>query len=85
MQSAESNPKRQSDAEQLLQEFRDLPTQADFQRDIQQQQRSLNVTDPRLRTRIDTMFVETQRTLGKYLDVNRLRRLENELNAARAN
>ena len=71
------------DAEELLENFRDLPGQEDFQREIQRQQRMLNVTDPGLRKRIDTMFVQTYRTLGKYLDPNRLRQLEAEVAAAK--
>lgn len=71
------------EAEDLLEQFQDLPTQADFQRELQQQQRALNVTDPSLRKRIDTMFVQTYRTLGQYLDNNRLRELQDELSAAR--
>ena len=71
------------EAEALLEQFQDLPTQADFQRELQQQQRALNVTNPSLRKRIDTMFVQTYRTLGQYLDTNRLRELQSELSAAR--
>lgn len=69
------------EAKKLLEQFRDLPSQTDFQREIQQQQRSLDVTDAALRKRIDTMFVQTYQTLGRYLDADRLRQLESELAA----
>lgn len=73
------------DAELLIDEFRDLPTEADFRREIQQQQRALRTTDSRLQTRIDTMFAETLRTLGRYLDASRLQELESELARAKSN
>lgn len=71
-------------AESLMEEFRSLPTQSDFQRDVQEQQRELNVTDARLRRRIDTTFVKTYQLLDKHLDAGRLRKLEEELEAAKA-
>jgi hypothetical protein len=36
-----------------------------------------------LQKRVDTMFVQTFRTLGKYLDSGRQRELEAELEAAK--
>lgn len=70
-------------AQALFETFRELPTESDFRRQIQQQQQALNVTDPQLRRRIDTMFVDAYRTLGQYLDPDRLRELEREIESAR--
>lgn len=73
-------------AEELLNEFRNLPTQADFRRDVDMQLGELNLSgsNTQLRTKINTTFVQTISTLGKYLDANRGRQLESELNAARS-
>jgi hypothetical protein len=70
------------DARRLLDQMRDLPSKSDFENDIRRQQQTLKITDPSLRTRIDTMFVQTGRTLGKYLDPRRISELEAELTAA---
>ena len=73
-------------AESLLNELRDLPTQQEFRRDVELQQSKLSLanTGDQLSTQINTAFVQTISTLGKYLDPNRARELEAELNAARA-
>ncbi len=70
-------------AEDLIERFRQLPTQADFKRQIQQQQQTLDVTDAQLRRRVDTLFVDTYKILGKYLEPGRLRELNAELASAR--
>lgn len=70
------------DARKLLDEFRDLPTQDDFKQAISRQRSRLRITDTSLQQRLDTMFVQTSRTLGKFLDPRRLRELEAALAAA---
>ena len=70
-------------AEQLLNELRDLPTRDNFRQSVDRQLGSLNLADSNLKTQINTTFVQTVSTLGKYLDPNRARELEAELNAAR--
>jgi hypothetical protein len=70
-------------AEELLKEFRRLPSQAEFQSEIQVQQQSLDLSDPRLRRRVDSIFVDTNRILGSYLSGSTLRTLESRLAAAR--
>jgi len=73
-------------ANKLLDQFRKLPTQADFRRRVEQQLSALKLddagADSRLRTQITTTFVQTIGTLGKYLDPNRARELESELTEA---
>lgn len=72
-------------AESLLDEFRQLPTQSNFRDDVEQQLSALNLGDSNnpLATQIRTTFVQTISTLGKYLDPNRARDLETELNQAK--
>ena len=73
-------------ANTLLDQFRKLPTQADFRREVEQQLSTLNLdgasADSELRKQITTTFVQTISTLGRYLDPNRVRELESELNQA---
>ena len=71
-------------AEELLNQLRDLPTQDNFRVNVDRQLSSLNLADSNLKTQINTTFVKTVSTLGKYLDPNRARNLESELNAARS-
>jgi hypothetical protein len=70
-------------AEKLIEEVRRLPTQGDFRRQVQQRRQTLAVTDAQLRRRIDTLFVETYKILGKYLDSGRLQQLSAALASAR--
>ena len=71
-------------AENLLNELRDLPTQDDFRISVDRQLGSLDLASSSLKTQINTTFVQTVSTLGKYLDPNRARELEAELEAARS-
>ena len=70
------------EARRLLDRFRDLPTKDLFEDDLRRQRSQLKVTDAGLRKRIDTMFVQTSRTLGKFLNPRRYSELEKELEAA---
>lgn len=70
-------------AERLLDELRDLPTQDDFRVSVDRQLSTLDLSSSSLKTQINTTFVQTVSTLGKYLDPNRARELESELDAAR--
>ena len=71
-------------AEELLNELRDLPTQQDFKMNVDRQLGQLNLTGSNLEKQINTTFVQTMSTMGKYLDPNRARDLETELNTARS-
>ncbi len=69
-------------AEQLLGQFRALPSQDDLRRQIEQRQQTMAPADEQLRRKIDTLFAETYRTVGKYLNPRRAQELQAELRQA---
>jgi C-terminal processing protease CtpA/Prc len=70
-------------AEQLLGQFRALPSQDDLRRQIERRQQTMAPADEQLRRKIDTLFAETYRTVGQYLNPRRAQELQSELQQAR--
>jgi hypothetical protein len=71
------------EAEEMLKQLQGLDTQEDFRRRVEQRKRSLTVVDANVQQKIDKLFADTRTLLGKFLDPNRVRQLQSELDEAR--
>jgi hypothetical protein len=72
------------EADQLLAEFRSLPTPSDLQRDLEtQMRRQVASPHPAVQTRIDKLYGETRALLPKYLDPDLSNKLMEEVRQAR--
>lgn len=72
------------EARELVAELDDLPGRAKFDQMLvsAERKRSNISSDERVQGRIDKMFSETRKLLGRFLDVRQISELRNEVNAA---
>jgi hypothetical protein len=71
------------EAETLLGQLRQLDTQDDFARRVQQRKQTLTTVDPQVQQKIDELFAQTRSLLGKYLSQDQVNELAQAINAAR--
>jgi hypothetical protein len=70
-------------ADTLLRELRQLDTQEDFARRVQQRKQTLSTVDPQVQQKIDELFAQTRSLLGKYLSQDQVDELTRALEAAK--
>lgn len=72
------------EARNLLEELDDLPGRARFNQLISSSERDPDhiSQDPRVQQRIEKLFADTRKLLGRYLDVRQITELRNEVSAA---
>ena len=71
-------------AADLLQSLDDLPGPTDVSRDLDRQSHQLRTSDVQVQRRIDQLFAETRKALGKFLDPQEIATLHEELRQAQA-
>lgn len=72
------------EAEQLLNELRQLDTQEEFERRVQQRKQSLTNVSADVQQKIDQLFAETHTLLARYLDPKRVQELQTLLDGSRS-
>lgn len=72
------------EAREMLDELDDLPGRAQFNRMISSAERApTNISeDPRVQQKIEKLFAQTRKLLGRFLAVRQISELRNEVNAA---
>ena len=72
------------EAEGLIKQLRRLDTQEDFSRRVQQRKSSLTSVDTTVQKKVDSLFADTRRLLGQYLNREQVERLASALREARS-
>ena len=75
------------EARQMLEELDDLPGRAQFGQMLSSAERKpINTSkDARVQARIEKMFAETRKLLGRFLDIRQINDLRTEVNTAARN
>jgi hypothetical protein len=77
----QANDRKEID--QLLEQIRELDTRDDFLRTLQERKQAFSSADPRVQSRIDQLFANTQQLLLQQLDTSIIDQVRQEIAASR--